>query len=94
MNRLKTLLLGLCLMITVSLFWLYSIWTRFGFSDPTQTTEYILSDLKWLGPIAFIFDLLFFYFIYKIVLPKKEEALFDEFINDTVIDDSIKEEDS
>tara|TARA_R110000751_G_scaffold90977_3_gene178395 strand:+ start:80 stop:382 length:303 start_codon:yes stop_codon:yes gene_type:complete len=94
MDRLKTLILGLCFMITLSLFWLSSIWSRFGFSDPLQTTEHILSDIKWLGPASFIFDILFFYFIYKIILPKQEEALFNEFINDTVIDDSIKGDDS
>ena len=92
MGRLKTLFLGIGLMITISMFWLSSIWSRFGFADPFQTTEYILSDIQWLGPAAFIFDILFFYFIYKIILPKKEEALFDEFINDTVIDDTIKED--
>ena len=84
MERIKTFLLGIVFMVTISLIWLLSIWTRFGFSDPIQTTEYILQDLQWLGPIAFIFDILFFYFIYKVLLPKKEEAMFDEFINDTV----------
>jgi len=67
-------------MITVSLSWLFTIWTRFGLSDPIQTTDYILNDLKWLGPAAFIFDIFFFYFIYKIFLPKKEESMIDEFI--------------
>jgi len=80
MGRLKTLCWGFFLMITVSLSWLFTIWTRFGLSDPIQTTDYILNDLKWLGPAAFIFDICFFYFIYKIVLPKKEESMIDEFI--------------
>ena len=94
MERVKTLLTGIVFMMVISFFWLSSIWTRFGFSDPMKTTEYILQDLQWLGPAAFIFDILFFYFIYRIILPKKEEALFDEFINATVIDDSIKKNDS
>ncbi len=94
MDRIKTLLAGIVFMITVSMFWLSSIWSRFGFSDPIQTTEYILNDLQWLGPAAFIFDIFFFYFIYKIILPKKENAMLEEFINDTVNDDSIKECDS
>jgi len=94
MERVKTLLIGIVFMMAISFFWLSSIWTRFGFSDPITTTEYILQDLQWLGPAAFIFDILFFYFIYRIILPKKEKALFDEFINDTVIDDSIKKNDS
>ena len=94
MERLKTLLTGIVFMMAISFFWLSSLWTRFRFSDPITTTEYILQDLQWLGPAAFIFDILFFYFIYRIILPKKEEALFDEFINDTVIDDSIKKNDS
>ena len=95
MQRIKTLLIGIVFMIAIALFWLSSIWTRFGFTDPIHTTEYILQDLQWLGPAAFIFDIIFFYFIYKIILPKKEEALFNEFIKDTVIDDkNIKGEDS
>ena len=75
MERVKTLLTGIVFMMAISFFWLSSIWTRFGFSDPITTTEYILQDLQWLGPAAFIFDILFFYFIYRIILPKKEKAL-------------------
>ena len=91
MERVKTLLTGIVFMMVISFLWLSSIWTRFGFSDPIQTTEYILQDLQWLGPAAFIFDILFFYFIYRIILPKKKEAVFEQFSTATVIDDSIKE---
>ena len=44
MDRLKTLFLGIGLMITISMFWLSSIWSRFGFADPFQTTEYIIHN--------------------------------------------------
>lgn len=80
MNRINTLLFGFLLMVLISLTWITSIWSRYGLTDPIQTTGYIMNDLKWLGPLAFIFDILFFYFIYKVLLPKKEEAILDEFV--------------
>ena len=76
MNRVKTLLVGFYALLLGSLAWLVTIWIRFGISNSMETAAYLFDDLLWLGPVAFIFDLLVFYFIFRWLLnrPKCEDA--------------------
>ena len=70
-KRLKTLIIGLYVILFTSFSWLISIWFRYGISDQLKTMEHMMDDLKWMGPVALIVDVIFFFFVYKLIWPGK-----------------------
>lgn len=65
-------LIGFYALLSVSLAWLLTIWMRFGISDSMETAAYMVDDLLWLGPAAFILDLLFFYLLFRWLLNRSK----------------------
>ena len=73
MSSVKNTIIAIYGLMCLSFIWLFSIWMRYGISDPLTTAEYMTTDLSWLGPIAFIFDLVFFFIVFRLVWMKMEK---------------------
>lgn len=48
-----------CILFLTAWTWWLSIWMRHGVAHPVLVLETMLRDLEYIGPYAFIFDVLF-----------------------------------
>ncbi len=47
-----------CVLFLLSWTWLLTIYIRAGFLHPLETMDYLSSDLAYIGPFAFILDII------------------------------------
>ena len=73
MSGIRNTIVAVYGLISISFIWLITIWMRYGITAPIQTAQYMTTDLAWLGPIAFIFDLVFFFIVFRLVWMKIEK---------------------
>lgn len=55
---LETGVFTFCILFLLSWTWLLTIFLRAGFLHPLETMEYLSSDLAYIGPFAFLLDIL------------------------------------
>ena len=63
-----------CVLFLLSWTWFLTIFLRVGIVHPLETIKYLQSDLEYIGPYAFLLDILFIsiiWFSYKRVKSKQ-----------------------
>jgi len=79
MNKLKGVfklgILSFCILFLLSWTWYLTIILRIGIVHPLITIDYLYSDLEYLGPFAFILDILFLIIIWFCYKYMKSEQL-------------------
>ena len=61
--KLGVLLIALGVALGLSAIWLYIIWNSYGLMTPSDTTEIILYQVKYVAPIGMAFDIVIMYYI-------------------------------
>jgi hypothetical protein len=64
-----------CILFLLSWTWLLTIFLRAGFLHPLETMEYLSSDLAYIGPFAFLLDILVFLIIFTAYKRAKSKQL-------------------
>jgi hypothetical protein len=72
---LETGVFTFCILFLLSWTWLLTIFLRAGFLHPLETMEYLSSDLAYIGPFAFLLDILVFLIIFTAYKRAKSKQL-------------------
>ena len=72
---LETGVFTFCILFLLSWTWLLTIFLRAGFLHPLETMEYLSSDLAYIGPFAFLLDILVVLIIFTAYRRAKSKQL-------------------
>jgi len=79
---LETGVFTFCILFLLSWTWLLTIFLRAGFLHPLETMEYLSSDLAYIGPFAFLLDILVVLIIFTAYRRAKSKQLDKDTYND------------
>ena len=79
---LETGVFTFCILFLLSWTWLLTIFLRAGFLHPLETIEYLSSDLAYIGPFAFLLDILVVLIIFTAYRRAKSKQLDKDTYND------------